>query len=218
VTSKAASTDMNRFRDTFNVSRETMARLTIYAQMLSKWQQRINLVGPSTMQTLWIRHFADSLELGEHAPEPGKNWLDIGTGAGFPGLVLAACGQQKKLQIDLVESNARKCAFLREVSRQMKVPANIHNCRIETIDSQTIQNMSLDVVTARALAPLAELLKLAEKAFMYGAVGIFPRGQDIEDELTACAKYWKMKTEIAERNYDLPGKVLVVHECRRYAT
>jgi len=215
VISKAATTDMNRFKDAFNVSRETMAQMTIYAQTLSKWQQSINLVGPSTLQNLWIRHFTDSLELGEHAPEPGKNWLDIGTGAGFPGLVLATCGQQKKRQVDLVESNTRKCAFLREVSRQMKVSVNIHNCRIEAIDSQTIQDMSLDVVTARALAPLDELLKLAEKAFMHGAVGIFPRGQDIEDELTACDKYWKMKTKIAERNYDLPGKILVVYECRR---
>jgi len=212
---ETATADMNRFKDTFNVSRETMARLTLYAQLLVKWQRHINLVGPSTLQTLWIRHFADSLELGEHAPGLSKNWLDIGSGAGFPGLVLAACGQQKNLSIDLVESNARKCAFLREVARQIKVSVNIHNCRIEAIDSQTIQDMLLDVVTARALAPLDVLLKLAEKAFEHGAVGIFPRGQDVEDELTACAKYWKMKTEIAERNYDLPGKVLVVHECQR---
>lgn len=210
-----ASADREEFIQHFNVSRETMERLTIYADLLIKWQRRINLVGPATIKTLWMRHFADSLELVEHAPGRAENWMDMGTGAGFPGLVIAACGEQKNLQIDLVESNSKKCAFLREVSRHIKVSVNIHNCRVEAIDSQAIQEMSLDVVTARALAPLDLLLKLAEKPFENGAVGIFPRGQDIEDELTACAKYWKMKSEIVDRNYGLPGKILVVHECKR---
>jgi len=183
--------------------------------MLIKWQRSINLVGPSTIESLWIRHFADSLELKEHAPQATKRWLDIGTGAGFPGLVIAACGEQNKLQVDLVESNVKKCAFLREVSRRIKAPVSIHNCRIEAIDSQAIQVMSPDVVTARALAPLDLLLKLAEKPLAYGAVGIFPRGQGVEDELTACSKYWKIRAEIVERNYGLPGRVLLVHQCVR---
>lgn len=210
-----ALSDVNAFTSTFNVSRETMERLEIYAEMLIKWQRRINLVGPSTIKSLWMRHFADSLELCEHAPDGAKNWLDIGTGAGFPGLVIAACGEQKNLQIDLVESNARKCAFLREVSRHIKTPVTIHNCRVEAIDSQAIQKISPDMVTARALAPLELLLKLAEKPLEYGAVGLFPRGQGVEEELTACSKYWNMRTTIAERNYGLPGKILVVHECAR---
>lgn len=199
----------------FDVSRETLERLTIYAEMLIKWQRRINLVGSSTIDHLWTRHFADSLELRDHAPSEAKNWLDIGSGAGFPGLVIAACGQPKDLKIDLVESNGKKCAFLREVSRCIKVQVSIHNCRIEAIDSQAIQDMSLDVVTARALAPLELLLDLAEQPLKCGALGVFPRGQDIEEELTACAKYWKMKTKIVDRNFDLPGKILVVEECVR---
>lgn len=206
---------MNEFSRNFNVSRETMERLTIYAEMLIKWQRRINLVGPSTIETMWMRHFADSLELCEHAPSGSERWLDIGSGAGFPGLVIAAAGGPENCLIHLVESNAKKCAFLREVSRRIKAPVNIYNCRMESFDSQAIRNMAADVVTARALAPLDVVLKLAEKPLEQGAVGIFPRGQDIEDELTACAKYWMMKTEIAERGYGLPGRVLLVHKCRR---
>ncbi len=209
------SENMNEFARTFDVSRETMERLAVYAEMLVKWQQRINLVGPSTLEVLWTRHFADSLELCQHAPLGSKNWLDIGTGAGFPGLVIATCGQQKNLQVNLVEANARKCAFLREVSRQIKAPVIIHNCRIEAIDSQTIQEMALDVVTARALAPLDLLLKLAQRPLECGATGVFPRGQDVEDELTACTKYWKVEAEIVERSFGLPGKMLVVYQCAR---
>ncbi len=207
--------DVIKFIETFNVSRETMERLQIYAQLLIKWQRRINLVGPATIETLWLRHFADSLELSEHAPSRAEKWLDVGTGAGFPGLVLAICGQDKNIQVDLVESNAKKCAFLREVARCTKAQVIVHNCRIESIDSQAIQDMSPDIVTARALAPLDQLLNLTEIPLKSGAVGVFPRGQDIEDDLTACAKYWKMRTEIVERKYGLPGKVLVVHECVR---
>ncbi len=215
MTQEPPPDDRQEFARTFNVSRETMERLNTYGEILKKWQRRINLVGPSTIDSLWMRHFADSLELVEHAPKEAKQWMDIGTGAGFPGLVIAACGEQKGLHIDLVESNAKKCAFLREVARHIKAPVSIHNCRIEAIDSQAIQEMMLDVITARALAPLVLLLKLAEKPFEFGAVGIFPRGQDIEDELTACSKYWKIRAEIVERNYGLPGRILMVHECVR---
>jgi len=207
--------DLQTFIQTFNVSRETIDRLKVYADLLTKWQRRINLVGPSTIEVLWRRHFADSLELREHAPSGSQNWLDIGTGAGFPGLVIAACGERKNLHVDLVESNTRKCAFLREVSRRIDAPVIIHNCRIEAIDSLAIQAMSPDVVTARALAPLDLLLKLAEKPLENGAVGVFPRGQDVEDELTACSKYWKMKATIVKRNYGLPGKILLVRHCTR---
>jgi len=215
VAENLAIEDINAFAETFNVSRETLKCLNTYAELLVKWQQRINLVGPSTIKILWSRHFADSLELLEHAPFEAEKWLDIGTGAGFPGMVLAICGKQKNLQVDLIESNSKKCSFLREVSRQTKARVSIHNCRIEAIDSQAIQVISPEIVTARALAPLDLLLKLAEKPLEYGAVGVFPRGQEVEDELTACDKYWKMDVEIAERHYGLPGKILVVHKCAR---
>jgi len=215
LTGNFTTDDRHEFARTFDVSRETMERLTVYADMLTKWQRRINLVGPATIEVLWTRHFADSLELGHHAPSGAKNWLDIGTGAGFPGMVIATCGQQKNLQVNLVEANVRKCAFLREVSRRIKAPVTIHNCRIEAIDSQAIQTMALDVVTARALAPLDLLLKLAQKPLECGAVGIFPRGQDVEDELTASTKCWKIEAEIVERSFGLPGKILVVHKCVR---
>lgn len=215
LTDKTIAEGKREFARTYNVSRETMERLSIYADMLTKWQRRINLVGPATIEVLWTRHFADSLELVRHAPSGAKNWIDIGTGAGFPGMVIATCGQQKNIQVNLVEANARKCAFLREVSRRIKAPVKIHNCRIEAIDSQAIQTMALDVVTARALAPLDLLLKLAQKPLECGAVGVFPRGQDVEDELTASTKCWKIEAEIVERNFGLPGKILIVKKCAR---
>jgi len=215
LTDKTIAEGKREFARTYNVSRETMERLSIYADMLTKWQRRINLVGPATIEVLWTRHFADSLELVRHAPSGAKNWIDIGTGAGFPGMVIATCGQQKNIQVNLVEANARKCSFLREVSRRIKAPVKIHNCRIEAIDSQAIQTMALDVVTARALAPLDLLLKLAQKPLECGAVGVFPRGQDVEDELTASTKCWKIEAEIVERNFGLPGKILIVKKCAR---
>jgi 16S rRNA (guanine527-N7)-methyltransferase len=215
LTDNSIAQGKDTFARTFDVSRETMERLSIYADMLTKWQKRINLVGPATIEVLWTRHFADSLELERHAPSGAKNWIDIGTGAGFPGMVIATCGQQKNLQVNLVEANVRKCAFLREVSRRIKAPVKIHNCRIEAIDSQAIQAMALDVVTARALAPLDLLLKLAQKPLECGAVGVFPRGQDVEDELTSTTKCWKIEAEIVERNFGLPGKILIVKKCAR---
>lgn len=203
------------FLATFNVSRETIERLDIYADLLIKWQKRINLVGPSTIETLWMRHFGDSLELLEHLPQTAKSWLDIGTGAGFPGLVMAICGFSEGVSVDLVESNAKKCAFLREVARQTNVLATVHNLRIESIDSQAIRDMNPEIVSARALAPLDLLLNLAEKPLEQGAIGVFPRGQDVDGELTGCSKYWNIEAEVKARAYDLPGKVLIVHKCTR---
>lgn len=213
--SDTAPSSREEFLTTFNVSRETIERLDIYADLLTKWQKRINLVGPSTIEPLWMRHFGDSLELLEHLPQPTERWLDIGTGAGFPGLVMAICGFSEGVSVNLVESNAKKCAFLREVARRTNVLATVHNQRIESIDSQAIQDMKPEIVSARALASLELLLDLAEKPLAQGAIGVFPRGQDVDGELTRCAKYWNIEAEVKMRAYDLPGKVLIVHKCTR---
>jgi 16S rRNA (guanine527-N7)-methyltransferase len=161
---------------------ETLRRLEIYAELLQKWQRAFNLIGDSTVDNLWVRHFADSLQVSEAVPE-ALNWLDLGSGAGFPGLVTAIKNAAEPgARVHLVESNRRKCAFLQEAARETEAPAIVHCGRIENI----LPNLdeTIDAVSARALAPLPILLTCAEKFLDQGAVGVFPKGKLISAELT----------------------------------
>ncbi len=177
-----------------NVSRETMERLEAYAKLLGQWQRVKNLVAPSTLSQIWQRHFADSLQLLGFAPA-ALRWVDIGSGAGFPGLVIAAALADKSgAVVHLVESDSRKCAFLREVARQLNAPAVIHNARAETIIAQL---GPVDVVTARAVAPLETLVKLARPLLDSGALGLFPKGRGYPAELTEFVLPEKFKLDIA---------------------
>ena len=148
---------------------ETLRRLEIYGTLLEKWQRAVNLVGKSTLDDLWVRHFADSLQVSQAVPE-ARRWLDLGSGAGFPGLVTA------------IESDQRKCAFLRTVARETAAPALIHCGRVEEI--LPALDKPIDAVGARALAPLDALLGYAEKFIERGAVGVFSKGKQFEAELT----------------------------------
>lgn len=168
----------------FDVSRETIGRLEVYEKLLLKWSKVKNLVAPSTLSGLWMRHFVDSLQLLPIARDYGQalRWIDMGAGAGFPGLVLAmALADQPEAKVYLVESDHRKCAFLREVSRETGIRTEIVNERIENV----VGNLpSVDCITARALAPLAQLIEYALPQLEKGAVGLFPKGQHIDMELT----------------------------------
>ena len=190
------------------VSRETETMLEAYVALLRKWQGAKNLVGPSTLDTVWTRHIADSAQLFALAPH-ARRWVDIGSGAGFPGLVLAIMGKSLPgFHVHLVESNGRKCAFLREVIRTLGLPATVHNGRIEVVlDGLPTQ---VDVLTARALASLPDLLRLGRKLLTTGSLGLFPKGQDLEDELTAAAKYWTIQSTTVASRTDAKGRVLVV--------
>ncbi|WP_375409041.1 16S rRNA (guanine(527)-N(7))-methyltransferase RsmG, partial [uncultured Methylobacterium sp.] len=138
-----------------SVSRETAAALDVYVEQLRRWQTVKNLVGPATMANVWTRHVADALQLLALAPKATR-WLDLGSGAGIPGLILAIAGRDRNgFQVDLVESNARKCAFLLETARLTGAPARVHIARIEDIIAR---HTGTDVVCARALAPLRQLL------------------------------------------------------------
>jgi 16S rRNA (guanine527-N7)-methyltransferase len=161
---------------------ETLRRLEIYADLLEKWQRAINLVGKSSLDDLWIRHFADSLQVAEAVPE-ARRWLDLGSGAGFPGLVTAIkyAGEPGAL-VHLVEANQRKCAFLQNVIRATSAPAIVHCGRLEKILPGLDEK--IDAVSARALAPLAALLGYAEKFLDQGAVGVFSKGKQLGAELT----------------------------------
>jgi 16S rRNA (guanine527-N7)-methyltransferase len=160
----------------------TLRRLETYAILLEKWQGAVNLVGKSTLDDLWARHFADSLQVSAAVPE-ARRWLDLGSGAGFPGLVTAIkYADDPEAQVHLVEADRRKCAFLQTVIRETSAPAIVHCGRLEKILPGLDEKF--EAVSARALAPLETLLGYAEKFIDQGAVGVFSKGKLLEAELT----------------------------------
>lgn len=168
----------------------TLRRLRIYANLLEKWQRVINLVGKSSLDDFWVRHFADSLQVSEAVPE-ARRWLDLGSGAGFPGLVTAIrCADDPGVLVHLVEADRRKCAFLQSVIRETSAPAIVHCGRLEKILPAFEEK--IDAVSARALAPLETLLGYAEKFIDKGAVAVFSKGKHFGPELTdsAAGKYF----------------------------
>jgi len=190
------------------VSRETLDRLDCLVAILLAWQRRMNLIAPSTESTLWTRHVADSLQL--MAPAPGTRfWADLGSGGGFPGLVIAcALADTAGARVHLVESNAKKAAFLREAVRATGAPAVVHPTRIE--DFVANAPAPIDVVTARALAPLPKLLSLVYPLLKSGALGIFPKGQDVAAELTEAAKCWNIQASLSPSRTDPKAQIVVV--------
>ena len=195
------------------VSRETAARLDRFVELLLQWQNKTNLIAPSTIPTIWTRHIADSLQLLALAPD-AKCWVDLGAGAGFPGLVIAcALADKAGARVHLVESNAKKAAFLREAARQVGAPALVHAVRIEEFVKNFKQRP--DVVSARALAPLEVLLELAHPLLKTGAKGLFPKGQDVDAELTRASKCWSMDVELVPSKTNSRARIVVVRGLRR---
>lgn len=192
-----------------NVSRETFSRLETIADLLTKWQKTINLVSPATIPELWTRHIADSLQLVTHVGDDVRAWVDLGSGGGFPGLVVAAVlAEREGGHVDLVESDSRKSAFLREAARLADLPVRVHPQRIEQVAEALAPGKQ--VVSARALAPLPKLLALAAPFFAAGAIGIFPKGKDWQRELTEARKDWTLDLELRDSLSDPHGKILVV--------
>lgn len=172
------------------VSRETEARLDRYVDLLVEWQAKTNLVAPSTLPHLWTRHISDSLQLLSLAPS-AKTWADLGSGGGFPGVVLAcALAETSGTNVHLIERNAKKAAFLREAIRVTSSTATVHLADIG--DSVDRIAGPIDCVTARALAPLHQLIGFAEPIVRKGAKALFLKGQDVEAELTEATKYWNI--------------------------
>jgi 16S rRNA (guanine527-N7)-methyltransferase len=176
------------------VSRETEARLDRYVELLREWQAKTNLVAPSTLPLLWTRHIADSLQLLSLAPT-AKIWVDLGSGGGFPGVVLAcALAGTAGATVHLVERNAKKAAFLREAVRVTSAPGVVHLVDIgDTVDRFAGR---ADCVTARALAPLNQLIGFAAPMVRKGAKALFLKGQDVEAELTDATKYWNIEVKL----------------------
>jgi 16S rRNA (guanine527-N7)-methyltransferase len=173
------------------VSRETEQRLDRFIELLGQWQSKTNLVAPSTLPHVWTRHVSDSLQL--LALEPAAlRWMDLGSGGGFPGVVLAcAVAERPGAIVHLVERNAKKAAFLREAIRVTTAPGVVHLSEIADIVDSIEER--IDCVTARALAPLDQLLGLAEPLVRKGAKALFLKGQDVDAELTEATKYWNIQ-------------------------
>ena len=186
-----------------NVSRETIDKFQVYLILLEKWQRRINLVSNSTLADAWQRHILDSGQLAAYYPPQTRHILDVGSGAGFPGLVLAIMGG---VMVDLVESDQRKAVFLSTVVRELGLSAKVHSQRIETMP-----NLCADVITARALAPLPKLLNLIETQISLECVCLFLKGASVEDELTNLQSY---STMICETHPSLSGSTGVVLEMK----
>ena len=184
-----------------------MARLEAYAALLQRWQRAINLVSNQSLSDLWRRHMLDSAQLLQHAPGSDGIWLDLGSGAGFPGLVLAIMGVG---DMRIVERDARKCAFLSEAARVTGTEVIVLNRPIAEVDP-----VAADVITARALAPLPRLLGMAVPFIARKTVLLLPKGRNVGIELTEAAKCWKMRVEQSASLTDPSGTILRLREVSR---
>ena len=207
------------FERAFGVSRETIERLQVYAVLLAKWQKTINLVAPSTVPDVWHRHFADSAQLLALAPAGASKWLDLGSGGGFPGLVIGIMlAERPGSRLTLIESDARKCAFLREVVRQTglatHVAVDIVTDRIE-LGANTTRVGAVDVVSARALAPLEWLLGWCQPFFGSETMGLLPKGRDVAAELIEARKIWQFRAELVASRTQHDGRIVVLRELTR---
>ena len=208
----SANISESNFESTFDVSRETMDRLRVYVGLLEKWNPKINLVSKSTIGDVWNRHIADSAQLWALAPKKASIWVDIGSGAGFPGLVIAAMAAEKApdMTVTLVESDRRKAIFLQTVAREMNVSANIITKRIEDLEP-----LNADILSARALSSLSQLLEYAEQHRKPDGIGLFPKGARVELELTEASTCWHMSHTTFPSMTDPDAVILSIGEFQR---
>ncbi len=195
-----------------NVSRETLTRLEMLADLLVKWNPRINLVSKSTLNDLWSRHILDSIQVLRCAPQNVGHWVDIGSGGGFPGLVVAlmAAEPEAPKKVTLIESDQRKCAFLRTVLRETGVKASVVTERIERAVPQ-----EADVLSARALADLTLLCEFAERHLQTTGTAVFPKGARWQKELQSAQKSWSFDYEVVKSITDPEAVILKIGELNR---
>jgi len=189
---------------TSGVSRETSHKLDIYDRELRKWQRVLNLVSPASLSHVWRRHIEDCLQLVHLHPD-AQAWIDLGSGAGLPGLIIAA--RDVAPAVLLIESDRRKCAFLRSTAAAMGVAVSVREDRIEAaVPTLAVQEQT--VVTARALAPLHRLLLYAQPLLLQGAVGLFPKGRTYSSELTLARESWRFDAEVIPSRTHPDGRVI----------
>lgn len=188
-----------------SVSRETSEMLEAFSNLLMKWNRRINLIAPTEESNLWHRHIFDSAQVFQHAETTTKDWFDLGSGGGFPGIVCAilAKAEGRIAKFSLVESDQRKSIFLKQVVSELSLPAQVHNIRIERFG----QGIA-DTLSARALAPLPKLLDLSSPHFDENTVLLLPKGKRVESELTAAQESWQMNIHRIQSLTDPDGVIL----------
>jgi 16S rRNA (guanine527-N7)-methyltransferase len=201
--------DAESFARAAGASPEQFADLERFRTILADWNERMNLVGPATLPDFWNRHAWDSAQLLRLAPD-ALTWADLGAGAGFPGLVLAILGKGRPgFHVHLIESMAKRCRFLAEVVRELDLPATVHNGRAENLQ------LSVDIVAARACAPLWRLLGYARPYLKAGATGLFLKGQDVASELEEATTYWEFEADIVPSLSDERGRIVRVRRLGR---
>ena len=195
-----------------NVSRETMARLETYAALLRKWNPAINLVAKSTLPDLWQRHFEDSAQLLGLCPQGATTWCDLGSGGGFPGMVVAIMAREARpdLRVSLVESDQRKATFLRAVARDTGTEVVVHAVRTETLTPQ-----GADIVSARALAPLPLLLPYIDRHLRRGGVAFLPKGANADAELAEALATWRFEVQKTPSKTDPQAVILHIEGLTR---
>jgi 16S rRNA (guanine527-N7)-methyltransferase len=207
------------FAEIFGASRETVLRLETFAEALVRWQKAVQLVAPSTLDSVWQRHFADSAQILALAPQHVQTWLDLGSGAGFPGLVVAILAAQdptrrSETRFCLIESDTRKAAFLREVSRLTGVAVEILGTRIEFPATQARVGAA-DVISARALAPLSKLLALAEPYWKPETLGIFLKGRSGDAEVAQASATWRFDAQVVPSRTESDGRIVCMSNMSR---
>ena len=197
---------------TLDVSRETSDRLKIYAALVRKWTPAINLVSKSSVSDLWGRHILDSAQILQYAPDNCGHWVDLGSGGGFPGLVVAILAAERSpaMRVTLVESDLRKATFLRQVAQDCALNTTICAERAEDINP-----MSADVLSARALAPLSQLLPLAKRHLAQGGTAIFPKGAHAANELAESLEHWRFSVQKHPSVTDPNAVILCIGDIER---
>jgi 16S rRNA (guanine527-N7)-methyltransferase len=207
------SEDRVRALALLNADRELEERLDIYVGLLARWRKITNLISEATFANVWSRHIADSGQLLGFAPN-ARRWVDMGSGAGFPGMVIAIqLANTPGARVHCIESDQRKCAFLREVARATSAPVQIHAARIESIDPDALA--PVDAVTSRALAPLPRLVEFANVWLSRGAIGVFPRGRSAEEQIEAFSNAPQLQIESFPSQLDPKARIIRVHSAEQ---
>ena len=202
--------DRARFAAVTAATPEIMADMDQYLALLTEWNEKMNLVGPSALASFWGRHAYDCAQLIPMAPD-ARIWADIGAGAGFPGLVISILLKGRAgVQVHLIESMAKRCHFLTTVARSLDLPTEVHNSRAESADLSPV-----DVVTARACAPLPRLLQYARPLLRGGAIALFHKGREVEAEIAEARKTWSFQAELVQSASDPEGRILRLQRLKR---
>ena len=196
-----------------DVSRETLAALQQYEELVRRWTTAINLVSKATLPDLWDRHIVDSAQIFALCPFSATSWADLGSGGGFPGVVIAILAKQLKpdLRVTLVESDLRKATFLRQAAQTLALPVTVRSSRIEVLDP-----LNAEVISARALAPLADLLAYADRHLAAGGVAVFPKGARYAEELAEAQKTWAFDVDAQQSLSDADAAILVIRNIHRH--